>query len=121
MFRTSAAGRIGRALVAITFAVAALSLSSPETAHAKHNNGAAVALGIIGGALAGAAIASGAPPAYAAPPVYYYPYPPPAYVTVPVPAYQYPPPPAAYYDPPPPAAYYGPALYYGSPYYYGAY
>jgi hypothetical protein len=107
MCDTGTARRIGRGLVALTFAVAAVSLTSPGTANAKRGNGAAIALGIFGGALAGAAIASAAPQAYAAPPGYYYPYPPPAYVTVPAPAYYY---------APPPAAYYAPAPYYGSVY-----
>jgi hypothetical protein len=120
MYDTGMARRMGRGLVALTFVVAAVSLTSPGTANAKHGNGAAIALGIFGGALAGAAIASAAPPAYAAPPGYYYPYPPPAYVAVPAPAYYYAPPPAAYYAPPP-VAYYAPAPYYGSVYYYRGY
>ena len=37
-------------------------LTSPGTAYAKHANGAAIALGILGGALAGPAIASSSPP-----------------------------------------------------------
>jgi len=114
MYRISAAGRIGRALVAGTFAVAAVSLTSPGTAHAKHGNGAAIALGILGATLAGATIASSvAPGYYATPPTYYYPYAPPqAYVIVPAPAYYY---------APPPAAYYGPAPSYGSLNYYSGY
>ena len=114
MYRTSVAQRIGRALVAAMFAVAAVSLTSPGTAYAKHGNGAAIALGILGATLAGAAIASSAAPGYyAAPPTYYYPYSPPqAYVTVPAPGYYY---------APPPAAYYGPTPYYGSLYYYSRY
>jgi len=108
MSRTGVGRRIGSGLAALTFAVAAVSLGSPGTAYAKHGNGAAIALGILGGALAGAAIASATPPAYAAPPVYYYPYPPQVYVPVPAPAYHY---------APPPAAYYAPAPYYGSVYY----
>jgi hypothetical protein len=44
--------------MALAFAVTAGSLTSPGTAYAKHGDGAAIALGIIGGALAGAAIAS---------------------------------------------------------------
>src|SRR5262244_2132629 len=47
MYRTSVAQRIGRALVAAMFAVAAVSLTSPGTAYAKHGNGAAIALGIL--------------------------------------------------------------------------
>ena len=42
--------------MALAFAVTAGSLTSPGTAYAKHGDGAAIALGIIGGALAGAAI-----------------------------------------------------------------
>jgi hypothetical protein len=69
MFSTSIARRIERGLVALTFVVAMVSLTSPGTAYAKHGNGAAIALGILGGALAGAAIASStAPGYYAAPP-----------------------------------------------------
>jgi hypothetical protein len=57
----------------LAFAVTAGSVTSPGTAYAKHGDGAAIALGIIGGALAGAAIASSvAPGYYAAPPSYYY-------------------------------------------------
>jgi hypothetical protein len=113
MSNTSIARRIGRGLVALTFAVAMVSLTSPGTAYAKHGNGAAIALGILGGALAGAAIASStAPGYYAAPPAYYYPYAPPVYSVAPAPAYSYTPPPAAYYAPVP---------YYGQQYYYGGY
>lgn len=108
MHRTSVARRGGRGLVVLTFALTAVSLTSPDTAYAKHGNGAAIALGILGGALAGAAIASAPPPAYAAPLGYYYPYPAPAYVAVPPPVYYYAPPPAAYYAP---APYYGPVYY----------
>jgi hypothetical protein len=50
--------------MALAFAVTAGSLTSPGTAYAKHGDGAAIALGIIGGALAGAAIASSTAPAY---------------------------------------------------------
>ena len=50
-------------------------LTSPGTAYAKHANGAAIALGTLGGALARAAIASSSPSRYyAAPPTYYSPY-----------------------------------------------
>lgn len=98
--------------MAVTLTVAAVSLTSTGPAYAKHGNGAAIALGIIGGALAGAAIASGTPLAYATPPAYYYPYPSQAYVAVPAPTYSY---------APPPAAYYGPAPYYGRQYYYSGY
>jgi hypothetical protein len=97
------AGRIGEVrLRALAFIVTAGSLTSPGTAYAKHGDGAAIALGIIGGALAGAAIASSTAPAYyAAPPVY---------SVAPAPVYSYAPPPAAYYAPVP---YYGPRYYYG--------
>jgi len=59
-------------------AIAALSLTAltatPSTAEAHGPGvGAAIGLGILGGALAGAAIASSAPPVYAAPSPYYYP------------------------------------------------
>ena len=84
----------------LAFAVTAGSVTSPGTAYAKHGDGAAIALGIIGGALAGAAIASStAPVYYAAPP----------YSVAPAPVYSYAPPPAAYYAPVP---YYGPGYYY---------
>jgi len=43
-------GRMGRGLVALTFVVTMVSLTSPGTAYAKHGNGAAIALGILGGA-----------------------------------------------------------------------
>jgi hypothetical protein len=106
MFSTSIARRIGRGLVALTFVVAMVSLTSPGTAYAKHGNGAAIALGILGGALAGAAIASStAPGYYAAPPAYYYPYAPPVYSVAPAPAYSY------------ALA----AAYYGQRYYHGGY
>ena len=95
----------------LAFAVTAGLLTSPGTAYAKHGNGAAIALGILGGALAGAAIASSPPLGYyAAPPAYYYPPALPVYSVVPAPVYSYVPPPAAYYAPVP---YYGPRYYYG--------
>jgi hypothetical protein len=107
------ARRTGRGLIVLTFAVAAVSVISPETAYARHNNGAAIALGVLGGALAGAAIASGGVPGYyAAPPAYYNPYAPQVYWTPPAPAYYY---------APPVATYYGPAPYYGGQYYYSDY
>jgi hypothetical protein len=109
MYFTNVTRRIGRALVAGVFAVAAISLISPETAHARRgNNGAAIALGVVGGVLAGAAIASAAQGYYAPPPAYYYPYAPQAYSAAP--AYSYAPPAAAYYAP---APYYGPRYNYG--------
>src|SRR5215471_13813023 len=104
------ARRIGRGLMVLTLAVSVSALTSPGTAYAKHGNGAAIALGILGGALAGAAIASATPPGYyAAPPAYYYPYEPQVYTA----------PPGGYYTPP--ATYYSPPAYYGSGYYYGGY
>jgi hypothetical protein len=106
----SVARQRGRSFAAVAAVVATVSLALPQPAHAKHGNGAAIALGILGGALAGAAIASTAAPGYyAAPPAYYYPYAPQVYAT----------PPAYYYTPP--ATYYGPPAYYGSGYYYGGY
>jgi hypothetical protein len=109
MDRTSIVGRFGRALMVITLAVSVGSLTSPGTAYAKHGNGAAIALGILGGALAGAAIASSPGPGYyAAPPAYYYPYAPRVYSVAPAPVYSYAPPPAVYYAPVP---YYGPGFY----------
>ena len=110
MDHTSIVRRIGRGLIVLAFAVTAGSVTSPGTAYAKHGDGAAIALGIIGGALAGVAIASStAPVYYAAPPSYYYPYAPPVYSVAPAPLYSYAPPPAAYYAPVP---YYGPGYYY---------
>jgi hypothetical protein len=102
---TSVTRRTGQGAVIL----AAVSLALPGTAYARHDDGAAIALGILGGALAGAAISTGAAPGYyAPPPVYYYPYAPPAYAVAP---------PAYYYYAPPAAAYYAPAPYYGSQYY----
>jgi hypothetical protein len=103
---TSVARRTGRALTTAAFVAAAISLTSPEAAYARHGNGAAIALGILGGALAGAAIASAGAPGYYAPP-------PPAYYN------PYPPPPSYYA--PPTAAYYAPAPYWGPQYFYGGY
>jgi hypothetical protein len=109
MDRTGIVRRIARGLVVLTLAVSVASLTSPGTAYAKHGNGAAIALGILGGTLAGAAIASSpAPGYYAAPPAYYHPYAPPVYSVAPAPVYSYAPPPAAYYAPVP---YYGPRFY----------
>jgi hypothetical protein len=99
--------QVGRVILAAAF-VAASALASPSNAHPRHGNGAGIALGIIGGILAGAAIASAAaPPYYAPPPAYYYPYAPRAYSAAP--AYSY----------APPQAYYAPTPYYGAPSYYG--
>ena len=117
MYLTSVARRTRRGVVALAFSLAAVSATFPGTAYARHD-GAAIALGILGGALAGAAISAGtAPGYYAAPPAYYYPYTPPAYAVAPPPAYYYAPPAPAYYAPPP---YYG-QQYYGPQYYYSGY
>ncbi len=101
--RTSIArtGKIGRG-VAMAGALAALSLTAlPGTANAgRPGVGAAIGLGILGGVLAGAAIAATTPPAYAAPPSAYYYYPQQGY-------YNYPSAPAYYGTTP----YYGPAGY----------
>jgi hypothetical protein len=98
MSYVSRAKQIGRS-VFVAGAVSALSLTAmPIAAHANGPGvGAAIGLGILGGAIAGAAIASSAPPVYAAPPA---------------PVYYYPPAPVVY-----PAPYYTPAPY-GYPYYY---
>jgi hypothetical protein len=96
------AKQIGRGVV-FAGAVTALSLTTMPTA-AQANGpgvGAAIGLGILGGAIAGAAIASSVPPAYG----------------VPAPAYYYPP---GYYPAPvvyPAQPFYTPAPY-GYPYYY---
>jgi hypothetical protein len=109
MDRTGIGRPIARGLVVLTLTVSVASLTLPGTAYAKHGNGAAIALGILGGALAGAAIASSpAPGYYAAPPAYYYPYAPPVYSVAPAPVYSYAPSPPVYYAP---APYYGPKFY----------
>jgi hypothetical protein len=79
----------GRGVV-MAAAIAALSLTAvPRPAFAGHPNvGAAIGLGILGGVIAGAAIAATAPPAYPAPP--------PAYYYGPQPGYYYPSAPAYY-------------------------
>ncbi len=94
--------KIGRA-VAMAGALAALSLTAmPGTANAgRPGVGAAIGLGILGGVLAGAAIAATTPPAYAAPPSAYYYYPQQGY-------YYYPSAPAYYGAGQP---YYGPTGY----------
>src|SRR6201987_5042622 len=57
-------GQIGKG-IALAGAIAALSLTTPTPAYAGGNGvGAAIGLGILGGVLAGAAIASTTPPAY---------------------------------------------------------
>jgi hypothetical protein len=98
----SRAKQIGRGVV-FAGAVTALSLTTmPIAAQANGPGvGAAIGLGILGGAIAGAAIASSAPPVYAVPaPAYYYS---PGYSPAPV-----------YY---PAQPYYTPSPY-GYPYYY---
>jgi hypothetical protein len=101
----SRAKQICQSLVLVG-ALAALPLTTaPTAAFGKGPSvGAAVGLGILGGAIAGAAIASSVPPAYYAPP----------------PAYYYPP--QGYYVPPPPnyaaQPYYGPTFYWSGPYNY---
>ena len=109
MYLSSVARRTRRGIVALAFSLAAVSLTFPGTAYARHD-GAAIALGVRGGALAGAAISAGAAPGYYAEPpaYYYYPYAPPAYAVAPPPPYSYTPPVATYYAPVP---YYGPQYY----------
>jgi len=96
----SRAKQIGKGAV-LASAIAALSLTAiPTTAHARGGigTGAAIGLGVLGGVLAGAAIASSAPPVYAAPPQ---------------PAYDYPPQPYQGYYTPEPTYYQAPQPYYG--------
>jgi len=67
--------QLGKGVV-LAGAIAAVTLPAmPRTAYAGNGAGAAIGLGILGGVIAGAAIASSAPPVYGAPPppVYYYP------------------------------------------------
>jgi hypothetical protein len=99
MSYVSRAKQIGRGAV-VAGAMTALALTAmPTTAHANGPGvGAAIGLGILRGAIAGAAIASSTPPVYAVPPA---------------PAYYYPPGPVAY----PAQPYYTPGPY-GYPYYY---
>ena len=79
---------IGRGMVAAGAMAALLLTTAPTTAFAHGPGvGAAVGLGILGGVLAGAAVASSVPPAYAVPPSAYY-YPPQGYYQ-PAPAYYY--------------------------------
>jgi len=101
MSYVSRAKEIGRGVV-VAGALTGLSLTTiPTTAYAKGPGvGAAIGLGILGGALAGAAIASSTPPAYAVPPAPTYYYPPQGY-------YYYPPSPADY----PAQPYYTPTWY----------
>jgi hypothetical protein len=96
-------GKIGKGMV-LAGVIAALSLTTiPTTAQAGGvGAGAAIGLGVLGGVLAGAAIASTTPPVYA---------------PAPAPVYEYPPQPwQGYYSTP---TYYPAAQpYYGwSPYY----
>ena len=95
-------GQIGKS-AALAGAIAALSLTTPTSAHAGGNGvGAAIGLGILGGVIAGAAIAST----------------PPAYGYGPAPAYYYPPQPYQGYYAPAPTYYDASQPYYGwSPYY----
>jgi hypothetical protein len=102
---SSRVGQIGKG-VALAGAVGALSLTTPTPAHAG-GNGAAIGLGILGGVIAGAAIANSAQPAYG----YGYGY---GYG----PAYDYPPQPYQGYYAPAPTYYDASQPYYGwSPYY----
>ena len=96
-------GQIGKG-VALAGAIAALSLTAPTSAYAGGNGvGAAIGLGILGGVIAGAAIANSAQPAYG----YGY-----------APAYDYPPQPYQGYYAPAPTYYDASQPYYGwSPYY----
>ena len=100
---TARAAKIGRGVV-VAGAIAAMAVSAvPQTAQAGSGNGAAIGLGILGGVIAGAAIAATTPPVYVAPPSYYYP--PQGYYYNSAPGY--------YYSPNP---YYASAAY-GYPYY----
>ena len=99
MSYVSRAKQIGWGLVTAGVVTALLLATAPTAAYAKNPGvGVAIGLGILGGAIAGAAIASSAPPAYA---------------VAPAPAYYYPPP--GYYSPAPvdyPAQpYYAPSWY----------
>jgi hypothetical protein len=98
-------GQIGKG-VALAGAIAALSLTNPMPAHAGGNGvGAAIGLGILGGVVAGAAIANSTQPAY-------------GYGYGPAPAYDYPPQPYQGYYAPAPTYYDASQPYYGwSPYY----
>lgn len=74
-------------LAAIAILTAVASAAVPTAAYARHGDGAAIALGVLGGAILGGAVTQGAVPApgyYAPAPVYYYSPPPqPYYYTVP--------------------------------------
>ena len=72
----SRAKQIGRGVVT----AGALTALAPTTAYAKDPRvGAAIGLGILGGAIAGTPIASPVPPAYAIAPAPAFYYPPPGY------------------------------------------
>ena len=90
-----------RASAIATIIVGLVAVAAPNAAQARHGNGAAIALGVLGGALVGATIASSPSPAH----------------YVPAPSYYYAPQP--YY--PAPAYYAPPAYYQRSPYGYADY
>jgi hypothetical protein len=95
--------------VAVAGMLAVVGLTAvPATARANGpGTGAAIGLGILGGVIAGAAIAATTPPVYAAPPSYYY---------YPQQGYYYNTPAPSYYNAPQP--YYGSAAYSYPPYNY---
>jgi hypothetical protein len=95
--------------VAVVGMLAAVALTAmPVTARAHGpGTGAVIGLGILGGVIAGAAIAATTPPVYAAPPSYYY---------YPQQGYYYNTPAPSYYNAPQP--YYGSAAYSYPPYNY---
>ncbi len=101
--------KLGQGVV-VAGALAAMSLTVvPMTAHAGGPGvGAAIGLGILGGVIAGTAIAAATQPVYAAPPSYYY-YPQQGYYYNNAPA-------PIYYNAPQP--YYGSAQYSYPPGYY---
>jgi hypothetical protein len=96
--------------VAVAGMLAAVALTAAPVTACAHGSGAgaAIGLGILGGVIAGAAIAATTPPVYAAPPSYYY-YPQQGY-------YYYNTPAPSYYNAPQP--YYGSAAYSYPPYNY---
>ena len=99
MSYVSRAKQIGRGVVAAGAWAPLVLATMPTTAYSKDPGvGADIGLGILGSAIAGAAIASPAPPAYAVAPTPAYYYPPPGY---------YVPSPADY----PPQSYYAPTWY----------
>ena len=97
MSYVSRAKQIGRGVV-VAGAMTALALTAMPTAARANGPGVGAAIGILGGTIAGAAIAASTPPVYAVPPA---------------PAYYYPPGPVVY----PAQPYYTPGPY-GYPYYY---